>query len=123
LGAAMWAAHFLFHLLIGYGAAWPTLQQAARDWGLHFLGGPNWTQSRLGVNPDSLLVLQTLLLDAGLLLSLYIGWRIARAVAPRILSALRLLTPWACVAFALYATGIWICLQPMQMRGMIHLTP
>ena len=122
LGAAMWAAHFLFHFLIGYGAAWAILQQTAGDWGLHFLGPPNWRMSSLGVNADSLLVLQTLLLDAGLLMSLYVGWRIARDLAPRLLPALRLLAPWACVAFGLYAIGIWIFLQPMQMRGMIDST-
>src|SRR5262249_5087545 len=115
-------AHFLFHLLIGYGAAWPLLQQSVHDWGLRFVGQPNWTVASVGVSPDSLLVLQTLLLDAGLLLSLYVGWRIARDVAPRVRSALQLLAPWACVAFALYAAGIWIFLQPMQMRGMIDST-
>jgi hypothetical protein len=66
------------------------------------------------------LVLQTLLLDAGLLLTLYLGWCIARDSVPRIRAALGLLSPWACVAVALYVSGIWIFLQPMQMRGMME---
>jgi cytochrome c oxidase assembly factor CtaG len=118
LGAAMWAAHFLFHLLSGYGVAWPIVQQAAGDVGFHYLGQPDWSMSSLRVSADALLVLQTLLLDAGLLLTLYIGWRIARDCTPRVKAALGLLLPWACAAIALYASGIWIFLQPMQMRGL-----
>src|SRR5262249_835284 len=75
LGAAMWAAHFLFHLLSGYAAAWPVLQQTASDWGFTFLGPPNWALSSLRFSPDAVVVLQTLLLDAGLLLTLYLCWR------------------------------------------------
>jgi cytochrome c oxidase assembly factor CtaG len=120
LGAAMWAAHFLFHLLSGYATAWPILQQTAGDFGFHFLGQPDWSMSSLRVSADAVLVLQTLLLDAGLLLTLYLGWCIARDSVPRIRAALGLLSPWACVAVALYVSGIWIFLQPMQMRGMME---
>jgi cytochrome c oxidase assembly factor CtaG len=119
LGATMWAAHFLFHLLAGYGSAVPVLQQAAGVLGFHLLGRPDWAMSGLRLNADTILVLQTLLLDAGLLLTLYVGWRIARECAPRVRAALGLFVPWACVAIALYAIGIWIFLQPMQMRGMM----
>jgi cytochrome c oxidase assembly factor CtaG len=122
LGAAMWAAHFLFHFLSGYGTAWPILQQATGDFGLHFLGVPDWSASRLRVSADALLILQILLLDAGLLLTLYVGWRIARDCAQGARAAARLLVPWACAAVALYASGIWTFLQPMQMRGLIDLS-
>jgi hypothetical protein len=120
LGAAVWAAHFLFHLLSGYAAAWPVFQQAAEDIGVHFLGRPDWSMAGLRVSADSLLVLQILLLDAGLLLTLYTGWRIARDCAPRGRAALGLVSPWACLAVVLFACGIWIFLQPMQMRGMME---
>ena len=120
LGAAMWAAHFLLHLLSGYGAAWPVLQQTVGDWGLNLLGQPDWSLSGLRVSADTLLVLQTLLLDAGLLLTLYIGWRIARECVPAGSAALGLWSPWACLAVGLYASGVWIFLQPMQMRGMME---
>jgi cytochrome c oxidase assembly factor CtaG len=118
LGAGMWAAHFLFHLLSGYATVWPILQRVAADWGATFLGPPNLALSamRLGVGP--LLTLQTLLLGGGLLLTLYVGWRIARDYGPRPRSALSLLAPWAGLAIALYLAGIWILFQPMQMRGM-----
>jgi cytochrome c oxidase assembly factor CtaG len=55
---------------------------------------------------------QILLLEAGLLLTLYLAWRIAGAVTQFL--------PWATVACLLFAAGIWIFFQPMQMRGMMH---
>jgi hypothetical protein len=70
----------------------------------------------LGV--DSLRVLQTLFLDAGWLLALYLAWRIALTYAPRMREALRILVPWAGLSIILYAAGVWIFLQPMQMRGL-----
>jgi cytochrome c oxidase assembly factor CtaG len=91
IGISMWAAHLLFHF--AYAFPLPALISPARF-----------------VTPT-----QTLLLDAGLLLSLYIGWRIAKLYAAR-----TLILPWAALACALYACGIWILFQPMQMRGMLH---
>lgn len=58
--------------------------------------------------------LQILLLEAGLLLTLYVAWRMATA------DVLKLFVPWAGVACLLFAAGIWIFFQPMQMRGMMH---
>ena len=66
------------------------------------------------------LAIQVLLLDAGVLLSLYVGWRIARCYTKRAGDGLLLLAPWAVAAALLYAAGVWIFLQPMQMRGMVH---
>ena len=110
LGAAMWAAHFLFHLLVDYCAAVPVLQRASGGW----FGKPDW--SPVGMSGDSILALQTLLLDAGLLLTLYIGWRVARECSVRF----RVVVPWICVVMVLYAGGVWVFLQPMQMRGMLE---
>jgi hypothetical protein len=118
LGVTMWAAHVLFHLLSGYAAGWPILQRAVADWGGRFLGDPDLALSATRLGADSLLTLQTLLLGGGLLLTLYVGWRIARECVPRPRSALGLLAPWAAIAIALYLAGIWILFQPMQMRGL-----
>jgi cytochrome c oxidase assembly factor CtaG len=118
LGSAMWAAHFLFHLLAGWNSAWPVFQRVAAGFGWRRFGEPRWFAPVAGFGPDSILALQTLLLDGGLLLTLYIGWRIARACAPRLRTALALVAPWAGVASALYCAGVWIFLQPMQMRGL-----
>jgi cytochrome c oxidase assembly factor CtaG len=118
LGVAMWAAHFLFHLLSGYAAGWPVLQRAAADWGGRFLGRSDFAVSSTRLGADSLLTLQTILLGGGLLLTLYIGWRIACEYVPRPRSELSLVAPWAVLAIVLYLAGIWIFFQPMQMRGL-----
>jgi hypothetical protein len=59
-----------------------------------------------------LLQLQVALLDGGFLLTLYAAWRVA--------NSRRALLPGAAVAFALWAAGVWIFLQPMPMRLMGH---
>jgi cytochrome c oxidase assembly factor CtaG/polyferredoxin len=62
----------------------------------------------------SVVWLQIILLDAGLLLTLYTAWRLSQGELSRVF------VPWASVAFSLFATGVWILFQPMQMRGMTH---
>jgi cytochrome c oxidase assembly factor CtaG/polyferredoxin len=121
IGLAMWAAHFLFHLSTGFGSAIPVIQRAARAAGIGWLGIPRWEMMTPALGPQHLLALQLLLLDGGVLISLYLAWRIARQYAPPIGSALRLTAPWAVVALILYLGGVWIVLQPMQMRGTMQM--
>ena len=68
----MWAAHFLFHLSAGWSSAWRALQRGVSDMGWHF---PN-SHEREAVLPllgaDAMHALQTILLDGGLLLALYL---------------------------------------------------
>jgi cytochrome c oxidase assembly factor CtaG len=120
LGLAMWGAHVLFHLSSAWSTAWPVMQQAGGDLGAGWLGTPRWTGSSPLFAPDVMLAAQMLLLDAGVLLSFYVGWRIARGYTCRLQNVFLLLAPWATVAAVLYAAGIWVSLQPMQMRGMVH---
>jgi len=117
LGLTMWVAHFLFHLVPSWRSAWPAIQRASGDLGLHLAGEPSWMSTPI-MSSGALLHSQILLLDAGLLLALYVGWRIARSCAPDIRASLKLVVPWAAVGIALYISGILIFLQPMQMRGM-----
>jgi cytochrome c oxidase assembly factor CtaG/ferredoxin len=119
LGLAMWAAHLLFHLFTGWGTLSPALHQAAADVGWHFLAPPHWGRELPLVPADTLLSVQLLLLDAGLLLTLYLGWRLAQQWAKRAGAAVLLLLPWATTVAVTYATGVWIMLQPMQMRGVM----
>ena len=72
-----------------------------------------------GTTVGWLLPLEILALDAGLLLTLYVIWRIAGRYAKGAASALGLAAPWALLAVGLYVAGIWIIFQPMQMRGMM----
>jgi polyferredoxin len=116
LGAAMWAGHYLFHLAVGWDSGWTTVQHAASRW--HLLSSPNSVISSPLMGGDTISIVQALLLDAGLLLTLYLVWRIALVYVPRVRGAFRLFAPWAGVATALYAAGVWIILQPMQMRGL-----
>jgi hypothetical protein len=120
VGLAMWGAHVLFHLSTGWRTAWPVVERAAGDLGVGWLGTPRWTPSSPLFTPEAMLAIQMLLLDAGVLLSLYVGWRIARSNTSRAQDSLTLLAPWAAVVALLYAAGVWVFLQPMQMRGMVH---
>jgi cytochrome c oxidase assembly factor CtaG/ferredoxin len=113
LGLAMWTAHLLFHLVTGWGTLGPALHQASADFGWRFLPPAHWAMQRA----TSVLSVQLFVLDAGLLLTLYLGWRLARQ------SALLVLLPWAMTVAAGYAAAIWIVLQPMQMRGVMMMNP
>jgi cytochrome c oxidase assembly factor CtaG/ferredoxin len=119
LAVAMWAAHFLFHFLIGWKSVWPVFLRFMGDWGLAVANQKAFS----GFGLENVHVVQTLLLDIGLLGTLYLGWRIARLYAPRFRQALRIMAPWSGVAVALYVFGVWTCLQPMQMRGLASMLP
>lgn len=119
LGFSMWLAHLVYHLLTSARTIVPVTQRAATDVGIHLFGAPDWSTAFMFVPPDWLLTLQILLLDFGLLLTLYIAWRIALRFTSRAAGALGLLAPWASLAVMLYAIGVWILAQPMQMRGMM----
>lgn len=111
IGFAMWAAHLLYHFATGWMAAWPVVQRAV--------------SGTLGVIPMPMIPAwltsaQLLVLDGGLLLTLYVSWRVALQSAGRVQRALAIVTPWAALSCTLYAAGVWILFQPMQMRGMLH---
>jgi cytochrome c oxidase assembly factor CtaG len=111
LGFGMWLAHYCFHFLTSYDTAVPVVQRFAAELGVTVLGKPEWAAACCRPVTAWLLPLQILFLDLGLLLSLYAGYRLA--------STLRALAPWALLMVLLFAVGIWILFQPMQMRGTI----
>ena len=117
LGMGMWAAHLIFHLAMGIPALLPLMQQSGVDFGLRWMGSPHWGTSGTLLDANGLLQLQLLFLDGGLLLSLYLLWRMVEAtqVGRRVLG----IAPLALLTVALYAFGFWVLLQPMQMRGMM----
>jgi cytochrome c oxidase assembly factor CtaG/polyferredoxin len=119
MGFTMWLIHFSYHLLSNGQTALPVIQRAAVDTGIKILGAPNWSLSSAMPLFDWLPSLDFLLLDLGLLFTLYIGWRIASRFRLSFAHTLRLNAPWAGLAFVLYAIGVWIIFQPMQMRGMM----
>jgi cytochrome c oxidase assembly factor CtaG/ferredoxin len=117
LGFGMWLAHLAYHFLTGAAVVIPVAQRAASDLGSSMLGQPNWANTALPPL-DWLTSLQILLLDGGLLLTLYASWRVARRFSARVGRALGLFAPWAGLAVMLYAAGVWIVFQPMEMRGL-----
>jgi len=118
LAVGMWAAHFLFHFLIGWKSAWPVFQRVFGDLGVTMANQQGSSGSALGFSMTNVRILQTLLLDIGLLSTLYLGWRVARMNAPKLRLAFRVMVPWSSIAVGLYMFGVWTCLQPMQMRGL-----
>jgi cytochrome c oxidase assembly factor CtaG len=116
LGFAMWLSHYCFHLFTSYESIIPATQRFVADWGGN-LGTPDWSACCCAPVMDWLLRLEILFLDFGLLLSLYTAYRIALNLTPDLPRALKVLTPWALLLLVLFALGIWIVFQPMQMRG------
>jgi hypothetical protein len=117
LGFGMWLAHYSFHFLTSFDAVTPALQRFAGDLGWAILGEPEWTSACCRPIAAWLPRLEIVFLDLGLLLSLYSGYRIALTKSERLSQALKVLAPWALLIVLLFAVGVWIVLQPMQMRG------
>jgi cytochrome c oxidase assembly factor CtaG len=111
LGFGMWLAHYCFHFLTSYETAVPVAQRFAADLGLTSFGDPTWGGACCRSETPWLLPLELLFLDVGLLLSLYTGYRLA--------PTLKSLVPWALLLVMLFAAGVWILFQPMQMRGVL----
>ncbi len=117
LAFGMWTAHYLFHFVTGINGAWVPLARVARDVGL-MGGGVADAACMCGMDVAGwLLRLELLLLDFGLLASLYYGYR---TFTPQPLTAGRRMlafAPWAALLVLLFACGVWLMFQPMQMRG------
>jgi cytochrome c oxidase assembly factor CtaG/polyferredoxin len=114
VGFGMWLAHFSNHLVAGWNSFLPAVERflsRASSGGYPSAAIPSWSMS-----------LELLFLDAGLLLSLYTAWRVARREADGDRMAVAMVSPWAVLAGALYSAGVWIVFQPMEMRGtmMMH---
>jgi hypothetical protein len=114
VGFAMWLAHFSNHLVAGWSAAIPVVERFFSR-----VSSSNFPQAWM---PDWLPSIELIFLDLGLLLTLYAAWRVAHRFAHGDRMALTVVSPWAGLACALYAAGLWIVSQPMQMRGttMMH---
>ena len=120
LGFGLWLAHASFHFLTSYDTVVPVIQRFAADRGWNALGEPAWVSGCCRRVANWLPRLEILFLDVGLLLSLYAAYRIALAHTVSLPRALKALAPWALLLALLFAAGVWIVLQPMQMRGTIE---
>lgn len=109
IGVAMWAAHLLYHFATGWNAVGPILERAF---------SASVTALLMPVVPDWLSSAQLVVLDCGLLLTLYVCWRVSCEYGQKLRTGLELAAPWMAISIGLYAAGVWILFQPMQMRGM-----
>jgi len=117
VGFSMWLAHFSFHLATGAGALAPAATRALRDAKLSLVSPASpWT---FGLSAAGLEGVEIAVLGAGLVVGIAVAWRIARGLASRPGAAFALALPWMLLATALYVAGVWIALQPMEMRGMV----
>lgn len=119
VGFAMWLAHFGFHLAVGFETLGPAAAHAARSVGLATLHEPSLPSAGMGLVSGATTGLEIAVLGAGLVVSIAVAWRLSLGLVPRPLRALGVAAPWAALAAALYGVGVWIALQPMQMRGML----
>ncbi len=117
LGLGMWTAHFGFHLFTSYDTIIPAVGRFAQQWS----GGPSAALPLYcgccTATANWILPIEILLLDAGLCGSLLAGYRTAQHDCPTPRNALAAFAPWALLMLAVFVLGIWILLEPMQMRG------
>jgi hypothetical protein len=120
IGFSMWLAHYSFHFLTSFDTIVPTTQRFVADLGGD-LGEPLWQLACCRPASGWLTHLQVLMLDCGMLASLYVGYRIAEDTAPRTRQSLRAFAPWAVLIALLFVASVWIVYQPMQMRGTLEM--
>ena len=116
LGFGMWLAHYSFHFLTSWDVIVPVVQRGLADLGLP-VGVPAWIASCCRPAAGWVLPLEIVFLDVGLLLSLYAAYRIALGQCASLGAALKAFAPWAALLVLLFAAGVWVLFQPMEMRG------
>jgi hypothetical protein len=117
IGFAMWLAHYGFHLATSSGAAVPAAARFLADFGVLGPSAAEIACNFCSQPPDWLLRAEIISLDVGLLVSLYAADRIAAQRHGGFRRRLGAVGPWAVLMLVLFATGIWILFQPMEMRG------
>ena len=116
LGAAVWAAHFLFHLATGASSIVPVAGRILARFGMGTADPGMAMAGAVGMAGSWVLHMEFLLLDLGYLASLFVLWRISGQLFNR--KRMGGFLVWAALATLLFASAIWIILQPMEMRGM-----
>jgi hypothetical protein len=115
LGFGVWLAHYGFHFFSGLFLFVPVAQNALGGMGWPVLGQPNWTLTGFPLGLVKPLELGFLAL--GLAGSLFVTHGLAEAEGGA--HPVRAFIPWAMVSVLLFASAVWLMLQPMEMRGML----
>lgn len=116
LGFGMWLAHYLFHFLIGGLTIIPITQDYLAFLGNAAGGGTAWSLGPL-VPEGWLLPIEFLFLELGLLVTLVVAYRIGEREEGPGPPAMKGALPWWGLGVALSVLGLWLLLQPMEMRG------
>src|SRR6185503_9571043 len=95
LGFGMWLAHYSFHFVTSYDTIVPVTVRFFRDLGLTSLAQPHWVAACCRPVADWLLRGEILFLDIGMLLSLYVGYRISEVRLSRTPEVVWTFAPWA----------------------------
>ncbi|MDQ4074857.1 MAG: FesM [Chloroflexota bacterium] len=120
IGAGMWAAHYTFHFTTGALTLIPVMQSFVADAvGSPLLGEPRWSLTEV-LSLNQILAVEIFFLYGGLLASLLVAWIIALKVFRSQRRALRGWLPWATLFLLMVGAGVWIMLNPMEMRGTIY---
>ena len=120
----MWLAHYSFHFLTGGLTIVPVIQSFLADVGL-FGGKVQWGLGALAPT-EWLFPIEAVLLYLGAFGSIVAAFQIARdrtsADEPEARRAiLGAALPWILVVLLLLGFGLWIMLQPMEMRGTLQM--
>ena len=113
LGFGMWLAHYSFHFLSGFLTWIPVTQNAVASLGWPLLGPPLWTLTGIPVRFVQPIELGFIML--GLSGSLMVMHHLAQDEGSG--HGLRAFVPWAAVCTLLFASAVWLILQPMEMRA------
>lgn len=119
LGFGIWAAHYLFHFLIGPLTIWPAFQNFwVEVAGIALFGQPNWSATGVWMPPLPVIqVVQMAAMAAGTAAALVTAWRAAQRSHPDPRVAWLEAAPWMLILLLLAAAAVWVFLLPMEMRG------
>lgn len=138
LGLSIWLGHLAFHL----ATSWSSVPALVQDVSAQLLPGlhgaaqhaarisPILSRTRmaassssmftplLGANGLDLFDLQVWIVNLGLFVSWYAGWKLSGQMAQSGRRIWMMSAVWAVTSSAIYAFAVWIFTQPMYMRGM-----
>jgi polyferredoxin len=113
VGFGIWLAHYAFHFLTGVLTVVPVTQNALAELGWPILGEPNWALA--GMRAGSVVVVEMGFLALGLVGSWIVAVRLGQQQHPT--APWRAYLPWVILHTLLWASAVWLLLQPMEMRG------
>ena len=115
LGFGVWIAHLVFHLFTGSHTPIPVIQRVAYNLNIPVFGRPDWAM-RSWAFPQ-LLDFEIIILQVGLLGSLYAAWKVAKRYSIASRRSWLLFAPWSLLDLLFFVIAVWIVFQPMDMRG------